>query len=83
MNGLDEVLQMLVSINSAEKRVFLKQDCNLQHSGTIGGESAQLMSSPHLTEWHFVLLSGRAVLDFITKKGRIPERDSVASLAAI
>lgn len=79
--GLDEVLRTFVCINSAEKHVFLKHDCNLQHSGTTGGESFQLIHSPHVTEWRVVLLSGRSVLHFITREGRIPERD--CSLPAI
>lgn len=46
--GLDEVLQMLVSINSAEKRVFLKQDCNLQHWYYCGWvSSADELPSPN------------------------------------
>lgn len=76
-----EVLQTFVSTNSAEKHVFLKHDCNLQHLGTTGGESFQLIRTPHVTEWRVVLLSGRSVLHFITREGRIPERG--CSLPAI
>jgi hypothetical protein len=67
------VLQRFLFINNAEGYVFPKHDCNVEHSGTIGGESL-VINILQVTEQHITLLSGRGATHNITKSDSIPER---------